>query len=81
MINLFLRILENYLKKLTKKDIELFATKNNIFLNNQELDYIFNIIKNNYKILLSPNYDLIFQNENNYNLFLDYRNKYQNYLI
>ena len=77
--------------KLSKDDILSFATKNNIILNNKELDYIFNTIKNDYKILLSNNYDVVFQNANNYirednlkkiyNLFLDYRNKYQNYLI
>ena len=84
-------MLENYLKKLTKNDIIVFANKNNIILNNQELDYIYNTIKDNYQILLSPNYNLIFDKahdfirENNlkkiYNLFLDYRNKYQKYLI
>ena len=88
---MFLKILENYLKRLSKDDILSFATKNNIILNNKELDYIFNTIKNDYKILLSNNYDVVFQNANNYirednlkkiyNLFLDYRNKYQNYLI
>ena len=88
---MFLKILENYLKKLSKDDILSFANKNNIMLNNKELDYIFNTIKNDYKILLSNNYDVVFQNANNYirednlkkiyNLFLDYRNKYQNYLI
>ena len=84
------KIIENYINNLTKSDIISFSNKNNINLNNQELDYIYNIVKKDYKILLSDNYDIIFKNANNvirddnlkkiYNLFLDYRFKYKNYL-
>ena len=87
---MFYKIIENYINKLSKNDIILFANKNNIKLNNIELDYIYNTLKNDYKTLLSDNYQVIFNkasnviSENNlkkiYNLFLDYRNKYQNYL-
>jgi len=87
---MFFKIIENYINNLNKNDIILFANKNNINLSNKELDYIYNTIKNDYKILLSDNYNIIFKNASNvinhdklkkiYNLFLDYRNKYINYL-
>ena len=40
------KIIENYLTKLTKDDITLFAFKNDIILSPNEVDYIYNIIKN-----------------------------------
>ncbi|MBR3661400.1 MAG: DUF2624 family protein [Bacilli bacterium] len=86
---MFLSILENYINKLTIKDIILFSNKNNILLNSKEINYIYNVIKNDYKTLLSDNYDKVFKKAKDYieeeklkkiyNLFLDYRSKYQNY--
>ena len=82
------KIIENYISKLTKDEIILYAFKNDIILNPNEADYLFNIIKNKYQILLSDNYEIIFKEANNYisknnlkklyNLFLDYRAKYKN---
>lgn len=82
-------IIKNYINSLTKNDLILFGLKNNIILNNSELDYIYKTIKNDYKTLLSNNYEYVFKNAKNYinpdnykkiyNLFLDYRSKYQNY--
>ena len=83
-------IIQNYLKNLTKNDLTYYALKNNINLNDQELDYIFATIKNDYKILLSNDYETVFKdvkdhlsNDNYnkvYNLFINFRKKYQNYL-
>ena len=88
---MFLKIIENYIKNLTKNDILVFAKNNNIDLNNQELNYLFNVVKNDYKVLLSNDYEIVFENAKGYidedklkkiyNLFIDYRHKYQNYLI
>ena len=85
---MFYKLIINYINKLTKEDIIIFSNKNNINLNNNELDYIYNKIKKDYLILLSDNYEIAFNdakkfiNENNlkkiYNLFIDYRNKYLN---
>ena len=87
---MFLNILENYLKKLSINDIILFANKNNIPLTITEVDYIYKTIKKDYKILLSDDYEKVFIEarayiENDklkkiYNLFLDYRHKYKNFL-
>ena len=86
---MYLKIIENYINKLNKDDIIIFAFKNDIILKPNELDYLYKIIKKDYKILLSNNYQEIFNkskdyiNENNlkkiYNLFLDYREKYKSY--
>ena len=83
-------IIKNYINNLTKNDIVYFGLKNKNQLNNQELDYIYKIIKNNYKDLLDNNYEYIFEDGKNYisqenykkicNLFLDYRNKFKDFL-
>lgn len=87
---MFNKIIENYINKLNKNDILIFAQNNNINLTNLELDYIYNEVKNNYKILLSNDYTIVFDKANQYidkdklkkiyNLFMDYRFKYKNYL-
>ena len=84
------KLIENYLSKLTKDDVILLAFKNNIILSPNEVDYLYKTIKNKYQILLSNNYEIIFKEANDYlkkdnikklyNLYLDYRNKYKNYL-
>ena len=83
-------IIENYINNLNKDDIVYFALKNNITLNDLELDYVYKTIKTKYKILLSDNYETIFLEGKNYlkpdnykkicNLFLDYRNKFKQFL-
>lgn len=83
-------IINNYINNLTKNDIVYFGLKNGIELTNQELDYVYKTIKNDYKVLLSDNYECIFNEGKNYlssenyikicNLFMDYRNKFKNFL-
>ena len=46
-------MLEPYINKLTKDDINMFAINNNIKLNNNELDFIYNFIKTKYKDVLN----------------------------
>ena len=80
-------IVENYVNSLTPNDVYLFASKNNIILNDQEFDYIYKTIKNNYKFFLGNDYMLIFNEAKNFlrkenydkilNLYLSYRKKYQ----
>lgn len=49
-------IIENYIKNLTKEDVNNFALNNNINLSASELDFIYNFVKNNYQdILAKPN--------------------------
>ena len=62
-------MVETYINKLTKNDINKFALNNNIKLNNNELDFIYNFIKTKYKDVLN--------NPNNFNL-VKYKNNFSN---
>lgn len=66
-----INMVESYVNKISKDDINSFALKNNIKLNNNELDFIFNFIKNRYNEVLSnpqgfnfTKYKSNFSNEN-----------------
>lgn len=64
-----INMVESYVNKISKDDINSFALKNNIKLNNNELDFIFNFIKNRYKEVLS--------NPQGFN-FTKYKNNFSN---
>lgn len=66
-----LNLIEPYINNISKNDINNFALKNNINLNNNELEFIYNFIKTRYKDVLSnpSNFNLVkykqnFSNEN-----------------
>ena len=70
MINV-LNIIEPYINNISKEDINNFAIKNNINLNKNELEFIYNFIKTKYKDVLNnpTNFSLVkyknnFSNEN-----------------
>ena len=49
-------LISRYMDKLTKDDVNNFATKKNINLNEEELDFSYNFVKKNWdKILSNPN--------------------------
>lgn len=87
---MFELIIKNYINNLKEDDIITFANKNDIYLNQNEIKYIYKTIKCNYKILLGNNYQIILNEASNYiekdnykkicNLYLDYRNKFKNFL-
>ena len=65
-------IIESYVNKLTIYDLKDFALKNDLELNDCEINYFFNLVKNEWKnILKSPEHylDIIKQkvNSKNYN--------------
>lgn len=62
-------MIEPYINNITKNDINSFALKNNINLNNNELNFIYNFIKTRYKEVLS--------NPSNFNL-TRYKNNFSN---
>lgn len=64
-----LNLVEPYINKLSKNDINNFALNNNIKLNNNELDFIYNFIKTKYKEVLN--------NPNSFN-FTKYKNNFSN---
>lgn len=48
-------LIEEYINKMKKEDIEKFALKQGITLNDEELSIIYEYIKNNYKTILYGN--------------------------
>lgn len=80
------KLIKNYINNLKKEDISVFATNNNITLNDTELSIIYDTIKNDYESILYGNHDKVFselQNKvspDNYdkiiNLFFEYKKKY-----
>ena len=81
-------IIINYINNMTIDDINNFAIKNSIYLNNIELNFIYDYIKDNYNSLLDNpnNFDIsIYKNtfsEENYikinNLINEYKKKITN---
>ena len=63
MIN---RLIEQYVNRMTKNDIIVFANKNGIELNEGEVKIIYNHIKKNWKTIV--------------NLYINFKEKYKNYL-
>ncbi len=85
-----MKLIENYINLLTKENVEKFAIKNDIFLSDTELDYIFNLVKTKWKDILKDDEYYLKEIENNlsYNnfikikdLFLYYKNRYKGYLF
>ena len=84
------RLIEKNIKSLTKEDILHYSKNENIILNDNEVEIIYNIIKNDYKILLYVNSEPIFNNLKSrinptaykkiYELYNFYKDKYKNYL-
>lgn len=83
-------LIKNYIKKLSISDVNDFAIKNNIMLNDNELNIIFNYIKSDYNTILYGDPTNILNNlKENFDdstylkiekLFFEYKDKYKNYL-
>lgn len=67
MFNISIKEIKEKINYLSKKDIADFACKYNIFLSRNELDFIYDFIKNNNQEILN--------NPKNFNLNL-YKNKF-----
>ena len=48
-------LIEEYVNRMKKEDINKFALKQGIILNEEELDTIFTYVKNNYKTIIYGN--------------------------
>lgn len=75
-------ILKMYINKLSKEDIRNFLKKENISVNNAELEYLFNILKNDYEKILNNDKNIINDIKNNinddaFNKLLNLLNKYK----
>ncbi len=59
------QLIKNYVSKMTKEDVIKFTQKNDIYLNDYELDFVYRFIKKNYEALYAnPNIDLSKYKEN-----------------
>lgn len=79
-------LLINYLNKLKKEDIYNYALTNQITLNNNELDIIYDYIKNRYNDIINNPVDILNEIKNKidnktYLLILNLYNKYQDKLL
>lgn len=78
-------IIKNYVDKLTKEDIINYSKKEDIFLNDNEINVIYDEIKNKWKQLYNGNTRVITDLENKinnkaYNKLLDLYNTYKKFL-
>lgn len=83
-------LIKNYVDKLTIDKLKEFSLKNDIYLSENEFEYLLDLIKNNFEdILVQENkyLDLVKENVNPEafvkikELFLYYKNRYKGYLI
>lgn len=84
------KLIEQFINNMTTNDIISFASKNNVTLSYEEVNYVYKEIKDNWEVLIFGDPTNIFSNlkknisEDNYEkaieLFNLYRNKYKNYL-
>lgn len=83
-------MIQNYITKITERDIMQFAAQNDISLSSREVSILYQTLQNDYEILLYGDAEALFaslkaeispQNyEKMYSLFVFYKNKYQAYL-
>lgn len=53
------QLIKNYVAKMTREDVVKFCNKNDIYLNDSEVDFVYRFIKKNYEALYAnPNIDL-----------------------
>ena len=83
-------LIKNYIDKLSINNLKDFALNNNINLTDNELNYILNLVKDNYEDILKDDTIYLENIKNNINpleyekiknLYLYYKNKYKNYLF
>lgn len=83
-------LIQRYMSKISKEDINNFAIKKDINLNENELDFTYNFIKKNWnQILSNPNMLNLDRYKSNYSdenfnkikiLFNEYYSKYHRFL-
>lgn len=75
-------LLKSYINKLTKQDIINYLNKEYTPSSNEEIDLIYNVIKNNYEEILNSNFmNYISKYESNLNkqLYQKIKEKYNEY--
>lgn len=83
-------IIDNYMKNITKEDVNKFAKSKNVFLDEEELTFTYEFVKRNYKeIIKNPSLFKIERYKNKYKgnnfekikkVYIEYFSKYQRFL-
>lgn len=83
------KLIENYVYNMKEIDVKNFASKNGIILNDEEVVYILNIIKKNYRTIIYGNPEPIFSDLKNKfsletvskaeKLYIEFKSKYETY--
>ena len=81
-------LIKNYIDLLNVDKLKEFSIKNDINLTNTELEYLLNLVKNNYEDILKDDTKYLEELKNNINehqkvkdLYLYYKNRYKGYLF
>ena len=83
-------LIKNYIDKLEISKLNEFASENDIDLSNSELEYLLNLVKNNFEDILVNEDKYLNLVQNNINseafvkikeLYLYYKNRYKGYLF
>lgn len=83
-------LIRNYIETLSIEKLNGFGIKNDIHLNNNELEYLLNLIKENFEDILKDDTKYLEELKNNINdedfikiknLFTYYKNRYKGYLF
>ena len=83
-------LIKNYIDLLNIDKLKEFALKNNITLTDIELNYLLNLVKNNYEDILKDDTKYLEDAKNNINptefvkikeLYIYYKNRYKGYLF
>lgn len=83
-------LIKNYIDKLSIDKLKEFGLKNDINLNDSELNYLLNLVKNNFEDILKDDTKYLEDLKNNINsnefikvkdLYLYYKNRYKGYLF
>ena len=83
-------IIERYMNKISKTDVDNFARKNNIFLNEEELEFTYIFVKKNWQtVIANPTSLNLDRYQDKFSegilqkikkLFKEYSTRYKNYL-
>ncbi len=87
---MFNKLIENYINNMNVNDVDKFARKNGIILKNEELNVIYETIKNNWQTIIYGDYTSVFNSikdrispstyKKAEELFFYFKDKYQRFL-
>jgi len=79
-------LIKNYINKLQKEDIINYLNKENITANDNEIDLIYNSIKNDFDYVIHNDFNVYLEkyksqlNENLYNKIIEKYNEYKKFI-